>query len=86
MIFFHPRCWRKESGQRRREAEAAGKYIAMYKAVEEGGKRGATIMEVARLSQVNRRLVSRYLTEMVAVGKFTKEIKGRVARYAVRPG
>jgi hypothetical protein len=85
MIFFHSLCWRKEAGQRRRKAEAADKYIAMYKAVEEAGKRGATIMEVARLSQVNRRLVSRYLAEMVAVGKFAKEIKGRAARYAIRP-
>jgi len=84
-VWFHPKCWRKQSSSDRYATRIVGRWVAIYRAVEQAGSKGVPIKQIAMLTRINRSFVTEYLRKMVSIGKFTvrnvKRGNGRKIRY-----
>jgi len=84
-VWFHPKCWRKQSSSDRYATRIVGRWVAIYRAVEQAGSKGVPIKQIAMLTRINRSFVTEYLRKMVSIGKFTvrnvKRGNGRRIRY-----
>jgi len=63
-VWFHPKCWRKQSSSDRYATRIVGRWVAINRAVERAGSKGVPIKQITMLTQINRSFVSEYLRKI----------------------